>query len=90
MSTPIPLALENGEVPEWVREKILLRKVPVSRAWLYEARKESWLRFAVLRRPGNIRGVVVYHLPTILAHLAKLADHERGDEGSPSRKGGNK
>ena len=88
MKPPIPLTTENGDVPDWVREKVLLLKVPVSRAWLYEARKEPWLRFAVLRRPGNIRGVVNYHLPTILAHFTKLADRESRDGNSLPPEGG--
>lgn len=88
MEPPIPLSSENGDLPDWVREKILLQVVPVSRAWLYEARKQSWLRYAVLRHPGNIRGVVVYHLPTILSHLAQLADQEKQKRASSPLQGG--
>jgi hypothetical protein len=80
MNPPAPLSSNNSDAPDWVREKILLQKVPVSRAWLYEVRNESWVRFAILRRPGNLRGIVVYHLPTFLAHLDRLADGKEGGD----------
>lgn len=85
MITPHDLSLlaPDGNL-EWVREKTLLKRVQISRSRLYEGRKEGWVRYAILAKRGNLKGITVYHLPTFLAHFEKLAQVEY-ERNSPSK-----
>lgn len=60
----------NG-LPEWVRANKAGPEhyTGLSRSYLYQLAQEGMIRSVSIRRPGQIRGVRLFNLPSILAFI---------------------
>jgi hypothetical protein len=64
--------------PEWARLKDAACYIGIRPSRFYELVEESngAIRKAVLRSPGAWRGAVIYHIPSILSYVDRIAEEQ--------------